>query len=284
MVKSIALSLAAHFIIIFFALVSFKTTTIRPQREMAHDTEPVVSRTIKAAIISDDDVKFAIERQKQSELTQQLAQNKRKAENLAAEKKALQLKKELEIIKKQKIFEEAAAKKAASDKVKIQQETKKIQEKMRSEQAHAKQKLAQDLAHSKVLAEKLASDKLVSEKLAAQKRAEARQAAEQQEWVDGEINKFATLLESKVVQNRSNLFAFSSDLNCDINIKLTEQGDLLSAQIVRSSGNHEYDDFQLKAIAKSAPFNMPEDNAILAKFQDIILNFTNDGDQASEIS
>ena len=153
----------------------------------------------------------------------------------------------------------------------MQQEAKKVQEQILLDKK-AKEKLQKELAANKLAAERAQE--------AAQKKAEAQF----QQWIDGEVNKFASLLEQKVVQNRNNLFSFSQDLNCDIHLKLTETGELISAVIVKSSGNAEYDDFQLKAIAKSAPFNMPEDKAIVAKIQDIILNFTNDGDRISEIS
>jgi hypothetical protein len=51
-----------------------------------------------------------------------------------------------------------------------------------------------------------------------------------------------------------------------------------------SSGNFEHNELQLKALTKFASFHMPEDNAILAKRQDMLLIFTNDGDQVSEVS
>jgi colicin import membrane protein len=285
MLNSFLISLGAHIAILVFALVSFKTTTIRPQREAAAqpmNTKPV----IKASMINNEDVKMALERQKQAELDQQLAENKRKADNLANEKKALQLKQELEAIKKQKLIEQAAVKKASQEKLQAQAEAKKIQEQMLADKKN-KQKIEKELAANKAAIAKQQATTVAQQqaaaaaaKLAAEKKAEA----EFQEWVDGEVNKFAALLEQKIVDNRNNLFTFSSELSCDVEIKLTDNGTLISAVIVQSSGNNEYDDFQLKAIAKAAPFSMPEDKAVLAKFQDIILNLKNDGERASEIS
>jgi hypothetical protein len=273
--KEFIFSLSAHSIIIILSLVSFKTVTIKPHQQAYNAA--AAPAIVKASIVNDSDVRVAVERQKQEELKQQIADNKRTVENLAAQKQALQLKQELENIKKQKLLEEVALKKVQQEKTKVQQEAKKNLQKLADQQKIAKEKLAQEIASNKLNEQKRAHQKKIAHERAL--------AAQREELIAGEIAKFGGLLKTQVEANRSNISSFSNDLNCDIHIKLTEDGDLISAMLVKSSGNPEYDDLQLKALLKSVPFSdMPEDKAILAQCQDLILNFANTEDEVSEIS
>ena len=64
-------------------------------------------------------------------------------------------------------------------------------------------------------------------------------------------------------------------------IQLLPDGSILSVNIAEPSGNPAYDELQISAVYKAAPFPMPEDHELYNQLRDIVLSFRN-GEQAAD--
>lgn len=241
----------------------------------------------------------AEELQKQKLAQEQLLLQERKAEKLKHEAEAAR--KELEAANAQKLQLEAANKKAAEQKLKLEQEQQQLKKQISQQQAQAKKDLEkkelakQDLAkkelQKKELAAKQAAEgaaKKASEqraqenaRLAAVKAAQDRLAAEHLEFMMSEVDKYRAAFQALVEDNRILSSVFNNDISCKIRIRLLPDGSIASVNIVETSGNPAYDEMSAAAVYKSAPFPMPQDQELYTQLRDIVLSFRN-GDQSAD--
>ncbi len=70
-------------------------------------------------------------------------------------------------------------------------------------------------------------------------------------------------------------YLMNQGLSCRIRIYLSASGELLSASILQSSGNNEYDQKAIEAVRRSAPFPAPDEGEVTARAAkgEIVLGF-----------
>ncbi|BAV34538.1 cell envelope protein TolA [Sulfuricaulis limicola] len=186
--------------------------------------------------------------------------------------------------------EEAARQKAEADKrrqaeQKQQQQQQEEQEKLAQQrlvaerkkqeaQEKERQKRMQEEAHKKEEARRQkAAEQTLKESLAAEEKAQLAAASAAR--AGTEIQKYRYLIERQVSRNW-NRPGTTKGLKCEVLVKLTPSGEVLSAKVERSSGNAIFDRSVENAVYKAAPLPLPEDPALFDNFREIRFVFDPD--------
>ncbi len=284
--KSLVYAIAIHAGVVALLFVSFdwspssfKTGAAKPQ------VQPV-----KATMIDESEVKQQMDRLKAREdkKKQQELQAKQRLADLL--KKQEQEKKHLADLKKKKQQEEKKAKalatkrkqeqlRLAKAKKEAQRSAKAKAEKQRKQREAEKRKAEKRKAEEKrrrQLAEKKKREQQARRKaqLKAQLEAEAR-ARRLAQAVDAARNRYIPIIQQKVDRNWTRPSG-SKGLNAGVRVRLTPSGEVISAKVVRSSGNPVFDRSVENAVLKASPLPIPRERGVNEKFRDIQFNFDPD--------
>jgi colicin import membrane protein len=264
-------------VIFHLLLIGFFVFGMDFNDEKIHTKSPV--SIVKATVIDESKIKAEadrlkkLERQKLSREKKRLADIKKKL--LAEEKKIADLKKQTEFNKK-KLAKQKADEAAWQVKLKKQQA------------AIAKKKKADALKKKKLAAakkekERIAKDKkhLADEKLRIAKEQADRvqalrvQAAqeEQQMRAEAAVASFTDLIRQKVERNWIQPPGDISGLDCIVRVRLIPGGDVVDAQVIKSSGNAFFDRSVELAARKAAPLPLPNDPNMFNYFRTLEFYF-----------
>jgi len=180
--------------------------------------------------------------------------------------------------------EEEARKKAEAEK-RRQAELKKKQDEEQAQQrlvverkkkeAEEKQKRAaeferknEDKRRQKFTEQSLQEQLAAEEKL----RTDAAHAARAATIVD----KYIPLIRQRVSRSWNSPVGIAKGLKCVVHVRLTPGGEVLSAAVVRSSGNGIFDRSVEYAVYKAAPLPLPEDPTLFDNFREIEFVFDPD--------
>jgi len=204
-----------------------------------------------------------LEKQVEKQVEKQKQLEKNKLEQLAQVEQA-----KLEKIKLEKIKLEKA-KKEAEKKHKEEQAKREAIERANEIQA---QREAQRLLEQKRLAQvqKAMQEKAMQE--AAQQMA-AQQAAAEQAHLHRIIDRYALLMRAKIHQNWRRPVGIDNIYKCKVAVRLGTQGEVLSAKVIDSSGNIEFDRSAELAIHKSSPLPLPPDEKTRVPFNNFTFTF-----------
>jgi len=253
---------------------------------------PGVKVPIEAELVDQRQLQ-AIEEKKLAEQRRlEEAEQKRKAEAEAkvkaeAEKKRkaeAEAKAKVEAEKKRKAEAEAKAKAEAEKKRKAEAEAKaKVEaEKKRKAEAEAKAKAEAEKkrkaeAEAKAKAEAEKKRKAEAEaKAKAEAEAEMRRqiAAEQEEArARSALSEYIPYIQDKVQRNWLKPAGSAAGLSCLIKVRLIPGGDVVSATVVRSSGDPLFDRSVETAVLKASPLPLPTDATLFNHFREINFNF-----------
>lgn len=305
------ISVALHMVFFGCLLSTMSFTEKKPQvtvnLQINPDPDGDKQKIVKASLIDKKAVDAALQRQANAAAEEQHRQKVVQEQLLAQERKAEKLKQEAEVARQaletanaQKLKLEAANKRAAADKLKLEQEQQQIKKQIAQQQAQAKrdsekkdlakQDLAKKEQQKKDLAAKQAAQGAAKAsaqraqedaKLAAIKAQQDKLAAEHLEFMLEEVDKYRAAFQTVIEDNRILSSVFTGAISCKIRIRLLPDGSIASVSVVESSGNPAYDDMSTAAVYKSAPFPMPQDQELYAQLRDVVLSFRN-GDQASD--
>ena len=180
------------------------------------------------------------------------AEKKRKAE-LAAKKKAEQ--------EKQRKAE-AERKRKEEEKRKAEAERKRKEEEKRKAEAERKRK--QEEARRK------AAEQEMQARLAAEQE---RMAAQRQSAIQRMINEYVLYIQEKVQRSWIRPPGSASELSCTVEVRLIPSGEVIDAQIVRSSGNSAFDRSVESAVFKASPLPVPPDSEVMEQFRSLRFQF-----------
>ncbi|MHB1142219.1 MAG: cell envelope integrity protein TolA [Sulfuricaulis sp.] len=182
--------------------------------------------------------------------------------------------------------EEADKRRQAEQKQQQQQQQQEEQEKLAQQrlvaerkkqeaQEKERQKRAQEEARKKEEArrQKL-SEQSLQEQLAAEEK--SRQTAASAARAGTEIEKYRYLIEQRVSRSWNRPVGAAKGLKCEVHVRLTPSGEVLSANVVRSSGNAVFDRSVENAVYKAAPLPLPGDPALFDNFREIRFVFDPD--------
>jgi len=212
------------------------------------------------------------------------AEQQRKAEAAAKAKAEAEQQRKAEAAAKAKAEAEQKRKAEAAEKAKAETEQKRKAEAAAKAKAEAEQKRkAEAEAKAKAEAEKQrkaeAEKKRKAEaeaKAKAEAEAEMRRqiAAEQEEArARSALSEYIPYIQDKVQRNWLRPSGSAAGLSCLIKVRLIPGGDVVSATVVRSSGDPLFDRSVETAVLKASPLPLPTDAALFKHFREINFNF-----------
>ncbi len=238
--------------------------------------------TIAATTVTEDQIKKQkdkiLKAEKEKQRKEKLRQEREKKKLADLKKKQAQEKKKLDDIKKKKAEEEKAIalkkKKAKEDEKKRKEEEKKrkeAEEKQKKKEAEVKKKREEEekARQAEEAAKQQRQDDLQAEIEAERQQALVEQSARNSTTIK---NRYAALIKEKLQSNFIVPLGSQAAQVPVVNIRLDENGNVLSSKIVNPSGDASFDQAVLAAVYKSSPLPLPKDNPDISKqLQDINL-------------
>ncbi|ATI03913.1 cell envelope integrity protein TolA [Cycloclasticus sp. PY97N] len=284
---AVILSVVFHLLLVAFFMFSadiFSEKKINPK--------PTVN-VVKATVIDESKIKAEAEKLKNIEnkkrLQEQARLNEIKKKRLAEEKRIADLKKQQELQKqklaKQKADEAArqaklkeknllAKKKAEAAEKKKQADEKKKRERLAREKAEKLKAAKEKAAKEKAAKEKAAKEKAAKEQ--AQREQALRELADQEEQeirAQEAVASYTDLIRQKVERNWIQPPGDIAGLDCVVRVRLIPGGDVIDAQVIKSSGNALFDRSVERATRKAAPLPLPNDPKMFNFFRTLEFYF-----------
>jgi colicin import membrane protein len=191
----------------------------------------------------------------------------------AKQKAKAEAKRKAELAAKQKA--EAAKKRQEEEKRKAEAEEKRQEEAKRKAAAEKKR---QEEAKRKAAAEKKRQEE--AERKAAEAEMQARLAAEQDRMATQRrsamqrmIDEYVLYIQEKVQRSWIRPPSSGAGLSCTVEVRLIPSGEVIDAQIVRSSGNAAFDRSVEAAVFKASPLPVPPDAEVMEQFRSLRFEF-----------
>ncbi|MEC8525365.1 MAG: cell envelope integrity protein TolA [Pseudomonadota bacterium] len=258
------------------------------QRDKPVMSEPVPPHMIAKVVQEENKAakERDLQRQREAERLRQLKLAREKAaREKAAREKAAREKAAKERAAKDKAAKEkaAAAKKAAKEKAEAEERArqqaakeKAAAEKLAKEKAAKEQAAKEKAAREKAAAEKAAREKAAREQAAAEqalmeqlaleqaeaeirRQEEAARAAEQAEKAAQMRAEYQDLIRAQVASVWNYPPNVSAELEVEVRLVMVPTGEVISANVTRSSGNDALDRSVEQAIMKASPLPVPDD-------------------------
>ncbi|MCR4301018.1 MAG: cell envelope integrity protein TolA [Sulfuricaulis sp.] len=175
-------------------------------------------------------------------------------EETERQKAEAEIRRQADLMKKQE--EELAQQRLMAERTKREAE-----EKVRQKRA-ADEERKQEAKRRQKAVEQTLQEQLAAEEKARQQAAFAARAAT-------EIDKYRLLIRQRVSRSWNRPVGVAKGLKCVVSVRLTPTGEVLSANVVRSSGNGLFDRSVENAVYKAAPLPLPEDPALYENFREI---------------
>lgn len=246
-VRAIIYAVLVHAVVIGIAVIGFRWTVDSPSTDQVIQAtavpEPPPRKTEK------------IDKRAQEE---EAARQKAEAEKL---REAELKKKQEEELAKQRLVAERKKKEAEEKEKQREKEREKEKEKEKQKRAAEEERKKEEKRRQKA-AEQTLQEQLAVEEKARQQAAFAARAAT-------EIDKYRLLIRQRVSRSWNRPVGVAKGLKCVVSVRLTPTGEVLSANVVRSSGNGLFDRSVENAVYKAAPLPLPEDPALYENFREI---------------
>ncbi len=246
---------------------------------------------VQANVVSEAEIR------KQMEAVQQ-KEEARKQKQLEAEKKLeeiLNRKKEeeerLAKIQERQEAEEREAEQLAKQKEQEQQELAKLErerelkrereEEQRREQAEAERRRKEEAERKRkeeAERQRKAEEEQRQKELAAarQREEELQQELERervQRRVDSALAQYIPIIKQKVSRNWNRPASLQTNSEAHVNVRLSQAGEVISARIVKSSGNPVFDRSVENAVLKASPLPIPQERGVNEEFRNLRLRF-----------
>lgn len=211
--------------------------------------------------IQEDEKRKVEERRKQEDARKQEEARKRdeaerqRAEQARKEQEARQAEEQRRLVQKQK--EEAEKKRQVEAKRKQEEEQRRADAERRKKDEAERRQAAEESLKQQIAAEERA-------------RAEAARAAR----AASEADKYKALIRQKVSRNWNRPAGTKSGLKCVVRVRLVPGGEVLQAQVVKSSGDPVFDRSVENAVYKAAPLPLPPDPDLFDYFREIEFLFS----------
>jgi len=221
---------------------------------------PGVKVPIEAELVDQRQLQAIEEKKLAEQRRQEEAEQKRKAEAEAKVKAEAEKKRKAEAEAKAKVEAEKKRKAEAEAKAKAEAEKKRKAEAEAKAKAEAEKKRKAE-AEAKAKAE--AEAEMRRQIAAEQEEARARSA----------LSEYIPYIQDKVQRNWLKPAGSAAGLSCLIKVRLIPGGDVVSATVVRSSGDPLFDRSVETAVLKASPLPLPTDATLFNHFREINFNF-----------
>jgi colicin import membrane protein len=214
----------------------------------------------------DEEKRIAELKRQQEQRKKSEAEAKRKAEAAAAAKKAEAEKKRKAEAEKKRLAEEkrkaeAEARRKAEEKRKAEAEKKRQEEERRK--AEAEKQRREEQARKAAEAEMQARLAAEQERLATQRRSAMQRM----------IDEYVLYIQEKVERSWIRPPSSGRELSCTVEVRLIPSGEVIDAQIVRSSGDAAFDRSVEAAVFKASPLPVPPDPEVMEQFRSLRFEF-----------
>jgi colicin import membrane protein len=238
-IRAIVYAVLVHAVVIGLAVIGFRWSTA-----------PSTDQVIQAVAVPEQKVR-------KPEAVDKRAQEEEEARRKAEAEKRRQA--ELKI----KQDEEQAQQRLVVDRKK-----KEAEEKEKQKRAAELERKNEDKRRQKL------TEQSLQEQLAAEEKqvADAAKAARAATIVD----KYIPLIRQRVSRSWNSPVGNAKGLKCVVRVRLTPTGQVLSADVVTSSGNERFDRSVENAVHKAAPLPLPEEPALFDNFREIEFVFDPD--------
>ena len=206
---------------------------------------------VQAVVI--DGAKLDAEVKRKQELE---AQKVRDAE---AKRKRIEAEKARAVEEKQK----AEARKKAEAKKQVEAKKKAEAEKQRKAKEEAERKAKEE-------AQRKAAEKEMQDRLAAEQESLATQRRSAMQRM---IDEYVLYIQEKVQRSWIRPPSSGGELSCTVEVRLIPSGEVIDAQIVRSSGNTAFDRSVEAAVFKASPLPVPPDPDVMEQFRTLRFEF-----------
>lgn len=222
-----------------------------------------------------------VEEQRLAEIKERQEQDQQKVEELARQKEQEQqeLAKLKEQEEEQRKREEAEAERKRQEEAERQR--KEEEERKRQQEAEAERK-RQEEAERKRKEEEERKRKAAEEqrqKELAEKRAREEELQRQLEQervarrVESALDQYIPIIRQKVGRNWNRPGGLRDSIEASVNVRLSQTGEVISARIVKSSGNPVFDRSVENAVLKASPLPIPQEQGVNEQFRNMTLNF-----------
>ncbi|HWS04033.1 MAG TPA: cell envelope integrity protein TolA [Gammaproteobacteria bacterium] len=206
-------------------------------------------------------------------LKEQESQRKLEQQKLATEQKKLEQKK----LEQKKLEQKQAEQKqqAAEAEKKKQAEEKRLAEAEAKRKIEAEAKAKADAeAKAKADAEAKAKAAAEAQRKAAEQALQAQIAAEDAARDQSIISQYVGIIGDRVRRNWIQPPSSRVGLSCVVKVQLMPGGDVISAQVVQSSGDAAFDRSVEAAVYRAAPLPLPPDPGLFESFRTLTFNFS----------
>jgi colicin import membrane protein len=208
------------------------------------------------------------EEKKQAEARKQ-AEAKKKAE--AEKKRQAEEKKQAEARKQAEAKKKAEAEKKRKEKEEAERKAEEKKQAEARKQAEAKKKAeAEKKRKEKEAAERKAAEKEMQDRLAAEQE---HLATQRRSAMQRMIDEYVLYIQEKVQRSWIRPPSGGGELSCTVEVRLIPSGEVIDAQIVRSSGNSAFDRSVEAAVFKASPLPVPPDPDVMEQFRTLRFEF-----------
>ena len=274
---AVILSVVFHLLLVAFFMFSadiFSEKKINPK--------PTVN-VVKATVIDESKIKAEAEKLKNIEnkkrLQEQARLNEIKKKRLAEEKRIADLKKQQEL-QKQKLAKQKADEAARQAKLKeknllAKKKAEAAEKKKQADEKKKRERLAREKAEKlKAAKEKAAKEQAQREQAQREQALRELAALEEQEIRAQEaVASYTDLIRQKVERNWIQPPGDITGLDCVVRVRLIPGGDVIDAQVIKSSGNALFDRSVERATRKAAPLPLPNDPKMFNFFRTLEFYF-----------
>jgi colicin import membrane protein len=235
--RAIIYAVLVHAVVIGLAVIGFRWTIA-----------PSTDQVIQAVVVPEQTARKPepVDNRAQEEARKKTEAEKRRQAELKKKQDEEQTQQRLVVERKKKEAEEKEKQKHAAELERKNEDKRrqKLTEQSLQEQLAAEEKQRTDVAHA------------------------ARAASI--------VDKYIPLIRQRVSRSWNSPVGIAKGLKCVVHVRLTPGGEVLSAAVVRSSGNGIFDRSVEYAVYKAAPLPLPEDPTLFDNFREIEFVFDPD--------
>lgn len=246
---------------------------------------------VQATVVSETEIQKQMEeiRQQEEAKKQKQLEAQKKLDELLNRKKEEEEK--LAEIKKQQEEEKQAAEELSRKKEQEKQDLAKLEQEQelkkqreaeeRRKQAEAEKKRKEEAERQRKAEEerkrKAAEEKRQKELAEKRQREKELQAQLERERVQRRVQsamaQYIPIIKQKVSRNWNQPASLQNNIEAHVNVRLSQAGEVLSARVVKSSGDPVFDRSVENAVLKASPLPIPQERGVNEEFRNLRLIF-----------
>ena len=282
--KSLVYAIGIHVVIgvLLFASFNFHSdNVIKPAAKPP--VQPIQANAVTEAELQQQ---FDIIEERENRVKREKEQAEREVQELKKKQqqeaeKLAQIKKEQEIQKKKAEEEAKALAKKEEERKKAEIARKKKAEEEKKQAELARKKKEEEKRKAEIAKKKAEEEKKKKEELARKKKLEeekrkkelALQQQLEQERLNSALNQYIPIIVQKVGRNWNQPGNLQRGITADVSVRLTAAGEVVSAQLTRSSGDSVFDRSVVNAVYKASPLPIPQERGVNERFRELTLKF-----------